>query len=394
MKSKMMKVQLFVPFIIAFLLVIITVFTGCGEAGSIPRLTATPTLIPTSTPTTIPTLSPTPTLIPTSTPTTISTLTLTPTLILTSTPTPTPIQIPLHAPGWEGVMVRSLRFVEQQSYPELRNFSRPIDETVQDIMGRLGIQIVGKGMQSDATITFAVTVEAKGEFYTSTLGGGSSGYRYSGAWAYGQLVLAMTGRTSLTFPVEGTVEPPHEIRGGYTNPSLAPFDEVLIAAFLDGLSRLWGAEGLMIILRHNDARIHRHTSVALENLGQKSVSLLIQALGNDKDSYIREAAAKILGNIGNPRSGINEEEVREAIVPSLIRALKDDDFQVRSSAAQGLQKIGTQAKEAVPALIQALRDDDFGVRSSAKESLMSITGKFFRDATEWQQWYDTQKLTP
>src|SRR5262249_49934949 len=48
----------------------------------------------------------------------------------------------------------------------------------------------------------------------------------------------------------------------------------------------------------------------------------------------------------------------QAAVPELIKALKDDDWQVRNQAAVALGAIGPQAKAAVPALIDVLQEED------------------------------------
>ena len=109
---------------------------------------------------------------------------------------------------------------------------------------------------------------------------------------------------------------------------------------------------------------------------------LIKALNYRKDAYIREAAAKALGEIGDAR----------AIEP-LIDALKDESEYVRSAAAEALDKLGWQpdteerkaaywaAKQewdkcveigapAVEPLIIALKD--WRVREAAAEALGKI----------------------
>ncbi len=64
----------------------------------------------------------------------------------------------------------------------------------------------------------------------------------------------------------------------------------------------------------------------------------------------------------------------QAAVPGLIAALKDkdNDWKVRSYAAEALGAIGPDAKAAVPALIAALNDDQWRVQPYATEALGKI----------------------
>jgi HEAT repeat protein len=85
----------------------------------------------------------------------------------------------------------------------------------------------------------------------------------------------------------------------------------------------------------------------------KSVSELV-ALLSDKDKDVRIGAAT---ELEARTSGMTEAEVKAA-VPVLIRALKDQEAEVRRRAANALGKIGEEAKAAVPALIVALTDKE------------------------------------
>jgi HEAT repeat protein len=78
--------------------------------------------------------------------------------------------------------------------------------------------------------------------------------------------------------------------------------------------------------------------------------LIMQLKG--KDSDMRRAAAKSLGEIGT--------EAKPAL-PALMKALKDDDKFVRQFSAQSIGKLGPEAKDAVPTLKDVLLKD------SAKE---------------------------
>ena len=60
------------------------------------------------------------------------------------------------------------------------------------------------------------------------------------------------------------------------------------------------------------------------------------------------------------------------VVPALTEALKDNDDDIRCSAAIGLGYFGEQAKDAVPALQAAQGDSDVRVREAAGVALSRI----------------------
>jgi len=97
----------------------------------------------------------------------------------------------------------------------------------------------------------------------------------------------------------------------------------------------------------------------------KAIPAIIEAL-KDKDWDVRTSAASALGGIGPDA---------RAAVPVLIEALKDEHFYVRSSAAHALGGIGPEARAAVPALTMALKDEDKDVRRAAAEALKKVRGK-------------------
>ncbi|NES00714.1 MAG: GAF domain-containing protein, partial [Symploca sp. SIO1B1] len=100
-----------------------------------------------------------------------------------------------------------------------------------------------------------------------------------------------------------------------------------------------------------------------QQVSEATIPELIRAL-QDKNFSVRASAAEALGKIGS-----------EATIPELIRALQDKNFSVRASAAEALGKIGSEAT--IPELIQALQDKNFSVRASAAEAL----GKIGSEAT-------------
>lgn len=111
---------------------------------------------------------------------------------------------------------------------------------------------------------------------------------------------------------------------------------------------------------------------------------------NDSNSWVREAAAEALGDIGDPQAITpltnvlkydDDNHVRFwavyalgeigdlGIVDPLIQALDDSDSQVRSEAVAVLENI---SEPAFPSLIQVLSDPRSGIRSGAAEAIGEI----------------------
>lgn len=87
---------------------------------------------------------------------------------------------------------------------------------------------------------------------------------------------------------------------------------------------------------------------------------LLEALA-DTDIETRQNVALTLANLGSP-----------AVAP-LIETLKDRNAVRRAGAAYALAQLGPTAKAAVPALVKALKDDDINVRRQAAYALQRIT---------------------
>jgi len=86
----------------------------------------------------------------------------------------------------------------------------------------------------------------------------------------------------------------------------------------------------------------------------------------DENWEVRFTAAHALGKIGKKHPGCN----MDSAVSALVEMLKDDDYKVRGEAAECLEKVGDVS--AVPALIDALRDKDSDVRLRAVWALEGI----------------------
>jgi HEAT repeat protein len=75
------------------------------------------------------------------------------------------------------------------------------------------------------------------------------------------------------------------------------------------------------------------------------------------------------------------KEDASQVVPAFIEALKDNDDDVRWSAAIGLGYFGAKAKEAIPALETAQKDSDARVREAAGVALCRIDPENFPPET-------------
>lgn len=110
-----------------------------------------------------------------------------------------------------------------------------------------------------------------------------------------------------------------------------------------------------------------------ESQAQQITSLLTQL--RETNYLARRKAILALAQIGSPA------------VPALIQALRDENRNLRYSAAETLGQIGAAGqmgqhqKDAVSALKQALGDEDWLVRQRAKGSLKQIDPSFVMKAT-------------
>ncbi|MCM2466020.1 PBS lyase [Methanoculleus sp. CWC-02] len=114
----------------------------------------------------------------------------------------------------------------------------------------------------------------------------------------------------------------------------------------------------------------------LVRVGPPAVEPLVAVL-NDRDDSIRRRAAKVLGEIGDPRT-----------VPALMPLLHDDYYSVRREAAAALVSIGTPATGPVAS---ALGDPDGDVRKRAADVLAEIGDARVIEALEGisddEDWY-------
>jgi HEAT repeat protein len=88
---------------------------------------------------------------------------------------------------------------------------------------------------------------------------------------------------------------------------------------------------------------------------------------NEGKPPARSLAAGTLGMLG--------PEVATEVLPALIRALRDEDEEVRKGAVKSLMMLGEAAASAAPALRQALNDRCPAIRSDAELALQCIAGE-------------------
>ena len=90
-----------------------------------------------------------------------------------------------------------------------------------------------------------------------------------------------------------------------------------------------------------------HAIRILGRMGEPAANALVSILNESKNPTFRKRAAEAIGEIG-PEAAI--------AIPSLIKALRDDDTYVRRSAASALGKVGPLTKEVIPALVNACKN--------------------------------------
>jgi hypothetical protein len=120
----------------------------------------------------------------------------------------------------------------------------------------------------------------------------------------------------------------------------------------------------------------------------EKVQKLIRQLGNDQYK-VREEAGKQLVEIGRPavpalreamkgddvevkhRAGRILDTIRTSM-PYLLESLKGTDKVERKEAAEVLEHLGAEGKQAVPLLVEVLKDKDDEVRDAAILALIAI----------------------
>ena len=149
----------------------------------------------------------------------------------------------------------------------------------------------------------------------------------------------------------------HELKSG------APYERASAAVALGnrGPEAKEAAPALIEALKDRQS-VRWYVRDAIQGIGLEDATGLIPIL-KEKDSDVRRAAARVLGEIG---------PAAKTAVPALIEMVGDADAKVRYAALTALAKIGPASPEVVPAIVKALQDKDQVVRSAALHSLGEI----------------------
>jgi HEAT repeat protein len=126
-------------------------------------------------------------------------------------------------------------------------------------------------------------------------------------------------------------------------------------------------------LRHADANVRYRTAALIAKQGPQAkyaIEELRTAL-DDADPLVRVMVAEAIWKVERPGASV--------ILPTLQRALKDKNAEVRVAACNVIGLMGAKAKAAVPALIEGLKDKDQLVAINAVAALGDI-GPSARDA--------------
>ena len=121
------------------------------------------------------------------------------------------------------------------------------------------------------------------------------------------------------------------------------------------------ADTLAKALRDADPEVRRRAAEALHEIGSDMVAQLLPVLKED-DLKIRLSAVQALAIF---------HERKEA-GQALVDALRDPKMKVRTTAADTLVSLGTEAKAALPSLLIALKEPELELQSKAFTAIMAI----------------------
>ena len=118
---------------------------------------------------------------------------------------------------------------------------------------------------------------------------------------------------------------------------------------------------LVRMLRDADPDVRQFVVYALMNLGPNSVPVLDQLLEDTEPVWVRTASLQALANQG-PQA--------KAVVPNLIKMLRDRDPDLRAQERVALAAVGANAKDTLPALLDNLLDKNMQVQVSAFQAAL------------------------
>jgi len=139
-------------------------------------------------------------------------------------------------------------------------------------------------------------------------------------------------------------------------------------AAADALHRFGGEKGtvqaLAKALKDRDLHVRSMTAWSLARIGpqaREATGALLAAI-DEEPAWVRLSVMNALGAIG----------AEKGVVPALIKALGDKEWEVRERACGALGRIGGPAAEALPALEKALTDESAEVRKLAAYAIGKI----------------------
>jgi hypothetical protein len=142
-------------------------------------------------------------------------------------------------------------------------------------------------------------------------------------------------------------------RMGFIAKQLAGSGDARAKALADSLCAL--------LADREDGLVRKYAVQSLAETGDAGAFPAVARLADDTDDYVRVAVAKAMGELGPG----NDEALS-----ILHRMLRDEDWQVRRTAAASLGALGSPAS--IPLLLQLLGDPNDGVRAEAKASIEAI----------------------
>ncbi len=146
-------------------------------------------------------------------------------------------------------------------------------------------------------------------------------------------------------------------------------------------------------LKSRDARVRRRSTQMVGAIGPVAADAIpaLNGLLKDTDAAVRAAARVAIAEVNSEetvetRKSLKDSDPKVRIkaiwklgakhgrdarvtAPAIVELLKDDDVDVRSTAAGMLNSMNLESRTVVPALIEAARDDDPEVRRCAVASL-------------------------
>ncbi len=276
--------------------------------------------------------------------------------------------------------VKVIRVVVEQTYEKADKVRLPFYEYAEKFLEYAGFQTVkGDAKTYDATLHIKARGIAGGANYSpSGLPGlGGGSWHWTSARVSGTISLSVSNKT-FKWNFSGEEWPAASIVR--REPHYVSLSTPYDAPFKPAFNK-----GFAILL----LRLVAET---------KDISSLVAVL-KDEDLEVRYTAAKALAEI-NPEWMRTAEAKRK--VPEFISALKDENWDLRWAAARALGKL--KDPRAVEPLISALKDhwwaplipflkdEDSWVRSTAAKALAKITGKNFgEDQAKWQSWWQENK---